>query len=81
MGMGKRKEISDLDLVSRIHREYLQLNHKKANDPILKWGKKLNTHFFQRYTNIQKHKYLYVNVHSNPIHNSETVEATQVSIS
>ena len=38
-------EATDKELVSNIHKQLLQLNSRKINDPIKKWAKELNRHF------------------------------------
>ena len=38
-------EAMDKELISKVHKQLLQLNSRKINDPIKKWTKELNRHF------------------------------------
>ena len=38
-------EATDKELISKIYKQFLQLNFRKINDPIKKWVKELNRHF------------------------------------
>ena len=39
------KEATDKELISKIHKQLMQLNTRKITDPIKKWSKELNRHF------------------------------------
>ena len=38
-------EATDKELVSKIYKQFMELNTRKINDPIKKWAKELNRHF------------------------------------
>ena len=38
-------ETTDKELISKIYKQFLQLNSRKISDPIKKWAKELNRHF------------------------------------
>ena len=39
------KETTDKELISKIHKQFIQFNIRKTNSPIKKWEKDLNRHF------------------------------------
>ena len=38
-------EATDKQLISKLHKQLMQLKSRKINDPIKKWVKELNRHF------------------------------------
>ena len=40
-------ETTDKELISKIYKQLLQLNSRKISEPIKKWTKELNRHFFK----------------------------------
>ena len=40
-------EATDKQLISKVYKQLLQSNSRKINDPIKKWAKELNRHFYK----------------------------------
>ena len=45
-------ETTDKELISKMHKQLMQLNTRKINDSIKKWAKELNRHFFKEDTHM-----------------------------
>ena len=41
------KETTDKELISKIYQQLIQLNTRKTKNPVKKWGKDLNRHFYK----------------------------------
>ena len=42
-------ETNDKEIISKIYKQFMKLNTRKINEPIKKWAKELNRHFFKEY--------------------------------
>ena len=46
--------MTDKGLISKIYKQFIQLNHKKSNNPIEIWVGILKTYFFNEYMEMTK---------------------------
>ena len=51
----KANETTDKGFISKTYKQLIQLNARKANNPMKKWEKDLNRHFFKDIQMVNKH--------------------------